>query len=203
MVGLKDVHRVTSPVDVDGHPQKKLKYYFTSPSDSLTKTLSEFMAPEAAVVPTIIGEMDGRKRAEHSLPARDDQDMSRAILADEDDHASGATLMGEDENVREAIQEGEVDDIPPNQQHDAAQELDTVVTATALARTASFVPLASILGRNRVNNKFAPTDATAQQNYLKEVGQQRLHSMRTPLQTPSSGVSLQIRHVIYEDSFSV
>lgn len=65
----------------------------------------------------------------------------------------------------------------------------------------SFTPLAPVLTLDMANNKYAPVDQAARQEYLNEVGNRQLHPSRTPLQTLNSQVSEQIRSVIYERLF--
>jgi hypothetical protein len=72
---------------------------------------------------------------------------------------------------------------------------------TTAEKAASFPVLAPISASDMANNRWAPCDPAARQAYLQEVGQLELHPSRTPLQTPTSKVSAQIRHMIYEKLF--
>ncbi|KAF1914755.1 hypothetical protein BDU57DRAFT_303577 [Ampelomyces quisqualis] len=65
----------------------------------------------------------------------------------------------------------------------------------------SFTPLPPVLASDMANNNHAPSEPQTRQQYMNEVGNLQLHPSRTPLQTPHSKVSAQIRNVIYERLF--
>jgi hypothetical protein len=87
---------------------------------------------------------------------------------------------------------------------DSDKELKVKVPPTPTTtdeQAASFPVLAPISASDIANNKPAWSDAAARQAYLQEVGQLQLHPSRTPVQTPISKASAQIRHMVYEKLF--
>lgn len=103
-----------------------------------------------------------------------------------------ATATAEDQEMRDALSDSD-DDVKKGNTRPPPK--------TTAAEAASYPILIPVLASDMVKNTWAPTNAPARQNYLQEVGQLQLHPWRTPLATPASQVSAQIRHMIYEKLF--
>jgi hypothetical protein len=71
----------------------------------------------------------------------------------------------------------------------------------APAKSKTFHLLPPVLANDLSNNPYVPTDPAARAHYLTEVKSLQLHPRRTPLQTPNSKVSQQLRETMFERLF--
>jgi hypothetical protein len=169
--------------DVDSRLHKKSKR-----SPAASDTLSELPKRSDRYV----------RFEQRSVSAQADAAAGNVTLWMEDEDMCDATLVAEDGDTSDATSKIEDEGDHPSQRRAASHPSTTA--AVPHDQPAQFVPLAPLLACD-VANKFAPTDATIQQNYFNEVGQRQLHPLRTPLDTPTSAVPVQVRHVIYERLF--
>jgi hypothetical protein len=81
------------------------------------------------------------------------------------------------------------------------QSAASAPTPKAPAKSKIFHPLPPVLANDLANNPYVPTDPAACAHYLAEVRSLQLHPTRTPLQTPNSKVSQQLRETMFERLF--
>jgi hypothetical protein len=204
MCGLKRIREDLLSVDVTLSASSEARNAYASAQESdapLRKRAKVNHASTKAAQskdPRRNKEISRAKFAASKKIRRNKQDTAQSFT---DAHTPASTTQDEDQEMRDASAEGQSVYQPGAPRPPPAIALKTTAPAASSSSIALFHHLPPTLASDIPNNKYAPTDPITQRHYLQEVRHLELHPSRTPLQSPNSSVSLQVRRIIYERLF--